>query len=198
MFGGRGRRWRAVRLFIAAYPSPPAVAHLDAVLAPLRSTAAVRWAPVAHWHLTACFLGDVPDALVPDVSAAAGIAAARMSPFRLLLSGGGRFGGRGGPVVWAGVGGAVEHFVDLSAAVGTAARDAGATYPDRRPTPHLTLGRAARGSRTSALDRVIDVLAGYTGPPWEVTELRVVQSRLGPPVRHETVATLPLAPTSAP
>lgn len=193
-----------MRVFAAVYPTASAVADLDAALAPVRSSSAIRWTPVAHWHVTLAFLGEVRDESVPGVVAAIESTVAEAPPLRLSLRSGGSFSGRSGTVVWAGVAGDVDALVRLSAAVGAAAREAGATYPDRRPEPHLTLGRAVRrGGRggadgAAAADRVVAALASYAGPPWDVTEVQLVRSRLGPPLRHDTIHRFPLARMTPP
>ena len=187
-----------MRLFAAIYPSPAAVADLDATLAPHRSAPRIRWTPVAHWHVTVAFLGDVRDEAVPTVATAIEQAVAAARPLRLVLRGGGRFAGRSGTVLWAGVAGDVSALVGLSAAVGAAAHAAGATYPDRRPEPHLTLGRAvgSRGRAGDGTDRVLAALASYAGPPWDVAEVRLLRSRLGPPLRHDALHRFPLSALS--
>ena len=178
-----------MRLFVAVYPAPAAVADLDAAVAPLRSRSGFRWAPVEQWHVTLAFLGDVRDEVEPDIAAAIGGVVETSSPFRLSLGGVGRFGRAG--AVWVGVRGDAAQLVTVSQSVGAAARSAGATYPDRRPAPHLTVGREQRGRGRDPADasrRVLDHLASYAGPSWDVTHVDLVRSHLGPPLRHESIA----------
>jgi 2'-5' RNA ligase len=62
---------------------------------------------------------------------------------------------------------------------------------ERRPfQPHLTLGRWRPGD---AADRqVADPLAGYAGPPFDVAEIVLMRSHLGPDPRHERLLAWPL------
>ncbi|HVE98767.1 MAG TPA: RNA 2',3'-cyclic phosphodiesterase [Mycobacteriales bacterium] len=184
-----------MRLFVAVYPPPHAVADLATALQSVSAARDMRWTRSEHWHVTLAFLGDVPDTGVGDLDRALAAVAGDAAPLRLRLRGAGRFSSRGrGDVVWAGVAGDVERLMALSSSVGVAARAAGVTYPDRRPEPHLTLGRQARGSGAAA-QRVIEALASYDGPVWPVEEVRLVRSTLGPPLVHAPLSTWPLGPT---
>src|SRR5512132_4030629 len=92
------------RMFVAAYPSPEAVEHLDAFLEARREAGDFRWAPPEHWHLTLAFLNDVPDrsfdALVDGLEVAVG----KRSALTAEIAGGGAFPHVGrAKVLWAGV-----------------------------------------------------------------------------------------------
>src|SRR5690349_5448646 len=74
-----------MRLFIALFPPPEALSHLESAL----STLDVKLSDPGRWHLTLAFLGEVPEA---DPAVAA-LAEAELNPVGALeIRGGGRFG----------------------------------------------------------------------------------------------------------
>ena len=110
----------------------------------------------------------------------------------LRLAGAGRFGSPRRPqVFWAGLDGDVAPLVELAERLGTAARKLRLAVEDRPFRPHLTLGRWA--PRRPADGTLPDRLAEYAGPAWPVTEVRLLESHLGPKPTYETVAAWPVA-----
>jgi 2'-5' RNA ligase len=174
-------------LFVAVDPSDDARADLAAAVATLHGLAGEpRWAAPERWHLTLLFLGAVPAPQVADVVAALGPVTESTPSFGLRLAGGGRFGSRRRPqVVWVGLDGDVPVLTDLSARLSAAARRLGLPVEDRPFRPHLTLGRWRPGQPADAT--LIERLAGYRGPSWPVTEVRLMESFLGPEPRHVPV-----------
>ena len=87
-----------MRAFVALTPPPAALDELAAAVAPLRAAHPdLRWAPPAQWHLTLAFLGEIDEAVLPELTARLARAARRFTPLSLALAGGGRFGDR---VLW--------------------------------------------------------------------------------------------------
>jgi RNA 2',3'-cyclic 3'-phosphodiesterase len=122
---------------------------------------------------------------------AAASAVAAAPPMTLRLAGGGRFGSLRRPqVAWAGLEGDVEPLVELAGRLSLAARKLGLPAEDRPFRPHLTLGRWR--PRAPADGTLPDRLAGYRGPPWPVTEVRLLDSRLGPTPSYATLAAWPV------
>jgi 2''-5'' RNA ligase len=191
------------RLFIAVDPSAEAVEHLGPVVdglrvslanAPGRSTRLTRR---ENWHITVAFLGDVPTARVPVAAAVMRQVAAGLVPLRLCVSGGGTFGGRRDPILWAGIGGEVDGLRRLARLLQRALRRARLPCDDRPPRPHLTLARP--GSRVTPDDIAADVatLAGYEGPHWTASALHLMRSEIeqlptGPAPKYTAVAIAPL------
>jgi 2'-5' RNA ligase len=137
------------------------------------------------------FLGAVPDDRVPSVVAAAGEAVATAPPMSLRLAGAGRFGSVRRPqVFWAGLEGDVEPLVGLARRLAAAARHLRLPVEDRPFRPHLTVGRWP--PRRPADGTLPERLAGYRGPAWTVTEVRLWESHLGPKPTYETVAAWPV------
>jgi RNA 2',3'-cyclic 3'-phosphodiesterase len=133
----------------------------------------------------------VPEEQVPPLVAAAGPAVAGAPPMTLRLAGGGRFGSLRRPqVAWAGLDGDVRPLVDLAARLAAAARRLGLPVEDRPFRPHLTLGRWRPGRPADGA--LTDRLAEYRGAAWPVTEVRLLESHLGPAPTYETVAAWPV------
>jgi 2'-5' RNA ligase len=152
---------------------------------------APRWTASERWHLTLLFLGRVPEERVSPLVAAAGPAVEGTPPMTLRLAGGGRFGSLRRPqVAWAGLDGDVRPLVDLAGRLAAAARGLHLPVEDRPFRPHLTLGRWRPGR--AADGALTDRLATYRGPAWPVTEVRLLESHLGPRPTYETVAGWPV------
>jgi 2'-5' RNA ligase len=133
----------------------------------------------------------VPADAVAGLVEGAAPAVAACPPISLRLAGGGRFGSRRRPqVAWAGVDGDVAALVDLAGRLSAVARRLRLPVEDRPYRPHLTLGRWRPGRPADG--GLTDRLADYRGPPWPVTEVRLLESHLGPKPTYETVAAWPL------
>jgi 2'-5' RNA ligase len=130
------------------------------------------------------------DCLTPLVHAAAPAVAAA-APIALRLAGGGRFGSVRRPqVAWAGLDGDVDQLGQLAGRLADAARALALPVEDRAFRPHLTLGRWRPGQPADGT--LTDRLAGYRGPLWSVTGVRLWESHLGPAPSYEVVAAWPI------
>ena len=148
---------------------------------------APRWSAPERWHLTLLFLGAVPEHCVGPLVTAAGPAVAVAPPMVLRLAGGGRFGSLRRPqVAWAGLDGDVGPLVELAGRLADAARGLRLPVEVRPFRSHLTLGRWR--PREPADGALTDRLAGYRGPEWAVTEVRLWESHLGPKPTYDVVA----------
>jgi 2'-5' RNA ligase len=177
---------------VAVVPPAAALADLERAVDPLREApGAPRWTPPDRWHLTLLFLGSVPADRVAGLTAALGAAVPPTPPMTLRLAGGGRFGSRRRPqVAWAGVDGDVGPLAELAGRLAAAARRLRLPVEDRPFRAHLTLGRWR--PHQPADGDLLDRLAGYRGPAWPVTEVRLVESRLGPQPRYQAVQRWPV------
>lgn len=162
-----------MRLFVALRPRGGALEHLAAAVP-------VPPAGTERWHLTLAFLGEVADSapLYEPLRAAA----AACPPLSLRLAGSGEFHRAG--AVWVGLDGDLAGLRSLAGAVAAGCRAAGVRLEDRPYRPHLTVGRRP------ALDPA--ALSAYVGPTWTATEVELVRSHLGRPVRHEVFERFPL------
>jgi 2'-5' RNA ligase len=177
------------RLFFAVDPPVPAREDLARALEPLRAApGAPRWTDPSRWHLTLLFLGAVPADTVPALVERAGPAVAQAPPMTLRLADGGRFGSKRRPqVAWTGLDGDVAPLTALAARLASAARSLRLEVEDRPFRAHLTLGRWRPGQPADG--SVTDGLAGYRGPDWQVTEVRLIESHLGPHPTYDVLAT---------
>lgn len=161
---------------MAVLPPPDAVADLTAALAPLHRLPGardLRWTPPEGWHYTLAFLGDVPDALRPDLDERLARAARRHEPCALRTAGGGRFGGR---ALWAGAEGDLRPLAALAATVRAAARRAGAPADEEHDfSAHLTLARASRNTPVD-LRPFAAALTAFRGTWWTADTLSLVAS----------------------
>ncbi len=175
-------------------PPEAALAHLAAVVAPLREApGAPAWTAVERWHLTLLFLGAVPPATLEPLTERVAGAVAAAQPMTLQLIGGGRFGSLRRPqVLWAGVAGDVDALTALAGRLARAARSLELPVDDRPFRPHLTLGRWRPGRPADAT--LADRIADYRGPQWSVGEVALVRSMLGANPRHDVIAVLRTAP----
>ncbi|WP_030749593.1 RNA 2',3'-cyclic phosphodiesterase [Streptomyces griseus] len=186
-----------MRLFAAVLPPAARAAELGAVVDALHAlpgAGALRWTSRPGWHLTLAFMGEVDDAVLPDLRARLARAARRTPPFALRLHGGGHFGHR---ALWTGVAGDLDVLRLLAERADAAARRAGIPMEEhRRYQAHLTLARV-RGEDVP-LAPFLDALAGFEGTRWEAGELALVRSNLpaggarGERPRYETLEAWPL------
>lgn len=176
-----------MRLFVAVPPPPAAVRHLAEALSDVRAShPALRWVDEQRWHLTLCFLGEVEERRLPDLTTRLSRAAGRHPPQALRFAGAGRFGGR---VLWAGVQGDVEPLRRLAASVQAGVRRTGVRVENRPYRPHLTIARARE---PLDLRPVVTALVDYAGPEWTARRLHLVRSTLGAQVRHDDLETWPI------
>lgn len=191
-----------MRLFAAVLPPAHAAdelaAAVDQRLSGLPGADGLRWTGQAGWHFTLAFMGEVDDALVPELTRRLAEAARRTEAFSLRLHGGGHFGGR---ALWAGAAGGVAELRRLAERADAAARRTGLPMAEHRTyRPHLTLARTRTETDLAPYAAALD---GFEGTAWEVGELALVRSR--PPVagvrseqpRYETLARCPTARPAA-
>lgn len=153
-----------------------------------------RWTDRPQWHLTLAFLGEVGDAVLPELEARLDRVAQRYAPLHLMLQGGGGFGSaRHARVLWGGIQGDVDQLRRLAWSVAAAARRVGIEVPDRPYRPHLTL---ARLRDPADLRPVVEWLSDHAGPVWQADRLELVRSYLGAGEgggsRYETIRAWPL------
>lgn len=142
----------------------------------------VRWVPAANVHLTLKFLGEVEEALLPEIEAALGAVASEAGPVTLALAGGGCFPSPRSPrVVWVGVGEGGEEIAALAAAVDRALAPLGFAREKRRFRAHLTIGRPKGGGQSAATAaEKIEQLRDFEAPAEAAEALALVKSTLTP------------------
>jgi len=189
-------RYRArVRLFVAAYPPAAACEDLSSRLDGLAVSKAyadginTRLARRETWHVTLAFLGEVADERAPRAAEALERAAVG-PPVTLRLAGGGRFGRGQFTVLWVGVEG--DGLDGLARRVRHELRKSKISYDDRPFRPHLTVARPGDKLDRAVIEADRADLAGYEGPSWPVTEIRLMRSTLGPKPVYDRLAGFPL------
>ena len=184
-----------MRLFIAI-PLPTDVAARAFEILPA-SLPALRRVKAENLHLTLAFLGQTPDELLGDVTAAAKDSATSVPPFTLAFGRAGRFPERGRPrVVWLGIAAGAASVLELGKGVYAALRSRGLRFDDRPLAPHLTLARVVEDASAAEAKTVGAALADLAIERlgFEVREIAVVQSVLSPKgPRYTALATVPLA-----
>jgi 2'-5' RNA ligase len=181
-----------MRMFVAVYPPPVALEHLEEFLDARREAGPdLRWTMPEQWHLTLAFLPAVLDRRLDDLVERLAEAAARRTSFAVRLAGGGAFPDPArAKVLFARVETDGDELGRLATGVRAAAGKAGAA-PDGGPFhPHVTLARTGRPIEATRWLRVLDA---YRGDPWQAGEVALVGSHLGEGPkrrpRHEVVAT---------
>lgn len=165
-----------VRVFIALAPPDDAKEELARELRPAYDTYPhMRWNRIEDWHITLAFLGELPAETVPLLRPPLAGLAAEHRPPRLALRGSGSFDDR---VLWSGIDGDLDELHMLAADVRSAVKSCGVAFEERPLRPHLTLARARRGDRSSAVEIAAE-LAGFTGHRWPAERLHLVGSNLG-------------------
>lgn len=157
-----------MRTFIAIEIPEEIKRQMAEVQARLRNAAIdASWPRPEGIHLTLKFLGEVAEALLPDITRALQGSVKGINPFRLEIAGTGAFpNARNARVVWIGLSGELEKLGLLQAAVENEMVRAGLEREDRPFKPHLTLARIkyvrSKDSLQKALEQEKDVrLAGF-------------------------------------
>lgn len=132
-------------------------------------------------HLTLKFLGEIPEARIPEIMDSIRTAAEGIGPFRLEVRGVGAFPNpKNARVVWIGLGGEVETLTKLQARVEDALSRIGMAREERAFTPHLTVGRIkfirSRDRWLKALDEMKDIVL----PGFDAAAVSLMRSELKP------------------
>jgi 2'-5' RNA ligase len=145
------------------------------------SGADVRWVPVGNIHLTLKFFGNIPEADVEAIAAAAREAAAKQAPFQLQITEPGAFPSVRAPrVVWLGLGGDVLPLSQFYHRLEKAFAALGHLPEDRAFHPHLTLGRVKSPQGRERLAKMLQTLPPISWPPFQVKEIILFRSQLSP------------------
>lgn len=115
------------------------------------SPGSVKWVSPEGIHLTLKFLGDTPAGRLPEIEAALEAACAGFAPFEFSVEGRGCFPDFRRPrVIWVAVRDRRQAFARLQAAIERDIAPLGWLTEARGFSPHLTLGRIARGAERGA------------------------------------------------
>jgi RNA 2',3'-cyclic 3'-phosphodiesterase len=170
-----------VRLFVAVEVPDDLRGRLAGCQARLRELPLpLRWTRPEGIHVTFFFLGETPEARVPEIARAIERVAASAAPFTLEAHGVHTFPGHGRPrVLVFGLRGDLDAAARIKRDLDDALQPLGFTPDDRPFRPHLTLARARDGRAgdwKTPLAREKDAEGGR----FEVRRLVLFESRLGP------------------
>ena len=170
-----------MRLFVAIEFSDRIRSVLENVQAALRPKCdGVRWVRPEQLHLTAKFLGEVPDGKVSAVAEAVARAAAAVTSFTMEVSGCGCFPPRGAVrIVWVGLreeAGALARCVET---VEEELQKIGFSRERRPFSPHVTIGRVREGRSHGGIRSAAEA---FTFGPTEqaVSSITLMSSVLSP------------------
>lgn len=126
----------------------------------------VRWVRLDGLHLTIRFLGPTDEEHVADVAAAVDRTAGGVSPFDVVIAGGGAFPSVARPrALWLGVAEGATDLAATAAALDDALAAVGWTRDDRPYRAHLTLARSdGVRSGPAVARRLIDAAAAVREP----------------------------------
>lgn len=136
------------RLFVAIPIPPPVREAITALVDTVRADADpsvrdVRWVRLDGLHLTIRFIGPTDDERIPAVAAAVDRTAVALSPFDVVIAGGGAFPSVARPrALWLGVEDGAPELAAAAAALDDALADLGWPRDERRHQAHLTLARS--------------------------------------------------------
>jgi RNA 2',3'-cyclic 3'-phosphodiesterase len=130
-----------MRLFVALDIPQDVRARIAAFAENIRPLCpGARWARVEGLHVTLKFIGEVPDAKLPEIVKA--VASVKSAPFEVRFENVGFFPSPKSPrVFWVGVH-AGEALSELAESVSRAMETVGIAREDKPYSPHLTLARA--------------------------------------------------------
>lgn len=136
----------------------------------------VRWQTHDQLHLTLRFIGEVEEHQAEDIRLL--LAGLAFNPFKIRVSGIGKFGSRRKPrMVWAGIEG-VGQLKALQEKITNVIRRAGIPPQERKYTPHVTMGRL-KGDNGPKLDAFLANNRDIYLERFEVSEFHLLQSHLG-------------------
>ena len=143
--------------------------------------AGASWTRPEGIHLTLKFLGEVPEAKVPEIMSALAAAVRETGKFRLAVGGAGAFPNVRNPrVLWVGVTGALESLTALQAAVEGAMVKLGFEPEDRKFSPHLTLARIKYLRPRDNWQKVVEGIKDITLGWFEADGVSLMKSELKP------------------
>lgn len=151
-----------MRCFVALWPSAELREALAQTVRPLVPDGCRR-VPPENYHLTLCFLGDVPDGRIPALAEV--VTATPVEPFAFELAAAGAFARAA--VAWVGPAEPCANLIALQRDVAARVTAAGFDFDARDFRPHVTVARRCRGHALA-----------WQGPPmtWPVDGIALCRS----------------------
>jgi 2'-5' RNA ligase len=176
-----------LRTFIAVVLDEPLRVALGRVQAQFKRQVppgSVKWVAADGIHLTLKFLGDTPASRLGEIEAALRAACADFAPFEFIVEGRGCFPNFRRPrVVWVAVRDKGQTLANLQAAIEKRVAPLGWPAEERGFSPHLTLGRVAKGAKPAeeaAVGQVVERSVIEQIGQQQVTAVSLIKSDLRP------------------
>jgi RNA 2',3'-cyclic 3'-phosphodiesterase len=129
-----------MRLFTAIDLPADMLLRLDRLMMALRPEALINWSPLDNLHITTKFIGEWPEARLPELDATLATLTSRAG-FEVEIAGLGWFPTERSPrVLWVGVE-AGDALPELARATEECLQKLGIAKEERKYSPHLTLAR---------------------------------------------------------
>jgi len=158
-----------------------ALTEMQAQLKQAQLDVKVSWAKVENLHLTLQFLGDIPEDVVPKISASLEAVAGKHEVFAVPVGGVGAFStANRARVLWVGCKDADGRLKSLARAVQGAMKEFGFAPEQREFAAHLTLGRVKLPRPDVTLTRLLDSLKDTACGTLGVEAIHLFQSQLHP------------------
>lgn len=172
---------RSIRIFLALYPDDAARSALaDVIDACHRANPTIRWERLSQVHITARFIGDMPESALAPLEQALRAAIAEMPVIRTRIDATGVFPDMRRPsIVWVGLAPPQGRLLLLHDALEDVCTAQGFAR-DRRPwIPHLTIGRIKERSDTRKLENDLEA-CNFDPIPVTFRSLCIMESVLAP------------------
>lgn len=169
---------QSTRAFIAIEIQEPALSTLGRLLERLgKQLPQVRWSTVEQLHVTVKFMGQIDNRLLPEICQCLRLAASHLEAFEISLANLGTFPtGKAPRIVWAGIGSGTEALCQLHTELDASLAELGIAREGRKFTPHLTLGRVARGQDPGEITRIVDKASDSLKTQCSVDEILMMAS----------------------
>ena len=167
-----------MRIFTAIDLPSSTLLRLERLLSALRPEAQINWSPLDNLHITTKFIGEWPEARLPELTDALS-SLLPCQPFRVELKNLGWFPNCRSPrVLWAGVHGG-EVLADLARRTEEQLHALGISKEDREFQPHLTLARIRNPVSMSRLRQKVDEMKAVDLGEFSVSSFSLYRSDPG-------------------
>ncbi|HXI43129.1 MAG TPA: RNA 2',3'-cyclic phosphodiesterase [Bryobacteraceae bacterium] len=168
-----------MRLFIGIDLPPEVIANLEDLLQRLKSSAQINWSPARNLHITIKFIGEWPEARLPELESALA-ALPTHQPIKIAIEKLGFFPNPHSPrFFWAGVH-AGDDLATLARVTEEALAPLGIAREERPYSPHLTLARIKAPGKQPALLQAVAKLPSLDFGRFAADRFYLYQSRTGP------------------
>ncbi len=166
------------RAFIAIDLDSSAATVLSRLLREMKSKSNdVRWTRPDQLHMTLKFLGDIDNRELPQFCASLREACRGVEPFSITLNGLGAFPKNKPPrVIWVAVDEGKAPLQELNCKLDAKLAALGIPGETRAFTPHLTLGRVARGANLAQLQATMDAADSQLSLRCDINEIKLLAS----------------------